>query len=847
MKVPLKWLRDYVDIVVSPEDLAHRLTMAGLESDGVTYIGADWKNVYVGQIIDLKPHPNADRLQLVTADYGKGQITVVTGATNISVGDKVPVALVGARLIDGHSPERKMITLKPTKLRGIVSEGMVCSGLELGLSDDHAGILILHPEARVGAELQEELGDIVIDLALTPNRSDALALIGVAREVAALTGQKLRLPTVEVPEDGPPISDLARVTIEAPDLCPRYSAMVIQGVKIGPSPRWMQERLSAAGMRPINNIVDITNYVMLEMGQPLHAFDLDTVKDHHIVVRRAKPGEVLETLDGVKRELTSEMVVIADPEKAIGLGGVMGGANTEISENTTNIILESANFDPINNRRTARALALPTEASRRFEKGLPAELTVQALRRAMQLMHDLGGGVVAKGVIDVYPHPVARRQIVLPDNEVDRLLGIDFGRERVTQILESLDFAVEPEDGALRVTVPPHRVDVSLPADLVEEVARIIGYDAIPTRMLPGSLPPQYKNELREWEAAARATLIGCGLNEIISYSLTNKQRQRRLVPADLEAEPVTVRLGASDEATPLPAPLPPIIDPAVLACRIEPLRVLNPLTTEAETLRLSALSSMLETLRANLRHAEQDVDLFEIGRIYLPRDNDLPDERRVISIALSGYRSGRALGERVETDFFDLKGTVEALLDRFGIRGARFVPVAHPTFHPGRAALVVVDGQADGLPAPESIAGIMGELRREVAEAFDIEGQRAYAATLDLGVLIAAGQREAAFTPLSKYPPVIQDIAVIVNQTLPAETVRRVIMETGGSLVREARLFDVYTGQPIPEGQKSLAYSLTYQSNDHTLTDEEVKAVHARIERALEKRLGAKIRGDLK
>jgi phenylalanyl-tRNA synthetase beta chain len=539
MKVPLKWLRDYVDVVVSPEELAHRLTMAGLEADGITYIGANWQNVYVGQIRELRPHPNADRLQLVTADYGHGTITVVTGAFNMEVGDKVPVALVGARLIDGHSAEPRMITLQPTKLRGVVSEGMVCSGKELGLSADHAGILILHPEAVVGRGLQEELGDVVIDLALTPNRSDALAMIGVAREVAALTGQKASFPSFALPEEGPPVNDLAKITIQDPDLCPRYSAMVIQGIRIGPSPRWMQERLTAAGQRPINNIVDITNYVMLEYGQPLHAFDLHRVQDRHIIVRRAKEGEHLVTLDGVDRKLEPDMLVIADPERAVGLAGVMGGANTEVTEETTDILLESANFDATNNRRTARGLDLLSEASRRFEKGLPIELTVPALRRAVALMREQGGGVVARGVLDAYPNPVSPRRITLPNGEATRLLGLDLDVDRISSILSSLSFEVEQHEGFLLVTVPLHRVDVTLPADLVEEVARVIGYDAIPDKMLSGEIPPPVGNSVRAWEAVARETLVGCGLAETICYSLTSRARQRRLVPASYNGGPV--------------------------------------------------------------------------------------------------------------------------------------------------------------------------------------------------------------------------------------------------------------------------------------------------------------------
>ncbi len=852
MRVPLKWLREYVDITLSPDELAHRLTMAGLEAGEIIRIGAEWDRIYVGQVLELAPHPNADRLQLVTVDYGRGRLTVVTGATNLRVGDKVPLALAGARLIDGHSEQPRMITLQPTRLRGILSEGMVCSGKELGLSEDHAGILILHPEARVGAELQEELGEVILDMSITPNRSDALSLLGIAREVAALTGQKVRYPSLDVPEEGPPAAELARVDVLDPDLCPRYSAMIIRGVKVGPSPRWLQERLAAAGVRPISNVVDVTNYVMLEMGQPLHAFDLHKVKDRHILVRRAHAGETLTTLDGVERRLGPDMLLIADPTGGIGLAGVMGGANTEISDETTDILLEAANFNPINNRRTARALNLPTEASRRFEKGLPPELTVPALRRSMSLMHQLAGGTVASGIIDVYPEPLPQRQIVLVDGEVKRLLGVDPGRQRVAEVLTSLEFTVERREGALLVTVPPHRIDVALPADLVEEVARITGYDAIPDTLLSGELPPQQINELREWEWVAREALVGSGCSEVICYALTSRQRLARLLPrlGDEGTPTVLVYPDPRAEPRPLAGPLPPLVDPAFFSGAIEPLRLLNPLTSEADVLRTTALASLLETLRDNLRHEDRDVDLFEIGRIYLPTADKLPDERRVITIAMGGFRSGRRLGERVPTDFYDLKGPVEALLGRFGIERVSFVPVIHPVFHPGRAALVVLDeqpaaGEYGAWPAPGDVAGIMGEVHRQVAENFDITGQRVYLATLDLGRLIESGTRSRQYRSLPKYPPVIQDIAVIVDAAVPAVEVRRQILAAGGELLREAQLFDVYAGDPIPPGKKSLAYSLTYQATDHTLTDDEARAVHKRIEEALIRNLGARVRGE--
>ncbi|MHB1133866.1 MAG: phenylalanine--tRNA ligase subunit beta [Chloroflexota bacterium] len=849
MRVPLKWLRDYVDINLPLEELAHRLTMAGLEVEEIIQIGADWHNVWVGEVKALRPHPNADRLQLVDADYGHGSITVVTGAFNLQVGDRVPVALVGAHLVDGHSDEPRTIILQPTKLRGIVSEGMVCSAKELGLGDEHFGIMILPPETKVGAALQDELGDTIFDVSLTPNRSDAMSVLGIAREVAALTGKRVRYPAQQPPTGGPDVSELALVDVLDPDLCLRYSAMVVRGVKIGPSPHWLQERLTAAGVRPISNVVDVTNYVMLEMGQPLHAFDLRRVAQQHIVVRRARPGETLVTLDGTERRLGPDMLLIADVERGVGLAGVMGGANSEINDDTTDILLEAATFHPINNRRTARALTLPTEASRRFEKGLPPELTVPSLQRAMLLIQSLAGGIVAPGVIDIYPNPVTDRQLRLPKGEVERLLGWDPGRERVAQILESLEFRVTDQNGDLLVTVPPHRVDCSLPADLVEEVARIAGYELIPDRLMSGELPPQSINQVRLWEEAARQTLVGCGLAETVGYNLTSRQRLARLLPSAESGAEILVRSEQGGQWRPLVGALPAVVDPALVSGATAPLQLVNPLASESDTLRTSAAGTLLETLRANLRHQEENVDLFELGRVFVPREGDLPEERRVATIALGGHREGRGLGQRVETDFFDLKGVVEAMISRFGLAEVTFIPVQHPTFHGARAALVVLgtpptEGQAEW-PTAEGVLGVLGEVSREVAENFDITGQRVYLAVLDLQRLMEVGVVDRLFTSVPRYPPVMQDVALVVDDDVTTASVHRLILGTGGELLHEARLFDVYAGKPIPEGKKSLAYSLVYQSADHTLTDDEVKAVHKRIEAALVHDLGARIRGE--
>ncbi|MCL4459505.1 MAG: phenylalanine--tRNA ligase subunit beta [Chloroflexi bacterium] len=835
MKISWKWLSDYIDLVLTPEELAERLTMSGTEVAAVTRLGATWDKIYVGRIVELVPHPNADRLQLATVDYGGRSLTVVTGAFNIKVGDKVPLALPGAKLIDGHSAEYRQLILEPTSIRGIFSEGMVCSGKELGLSEDHEGILILDPQAKVGAELSEELGDIILDLEITPNRPDCLSVIGIAREVAALTGQSLQEPRVEIRETLGPIEGFVNVEIADPDLCPRYVAGLIAEVHIAPSPRWMQDRLRAAGLRPINNIVDITNYVMLEWGQPLHAFDYEKIAGNKIIVRRAKTAEQLVTLDGVEHLLTAEMLVIADAERAIALAGVMGGADTEVTEKTSTILLESANFDPLSIRRTARSLRLSSEASRRFEKGLSREQPLPALRRAIQLMQQLAGGQVAKGVIDSYPAKSAPKQILLTEDEIRRILGLSFGLERTAAILHSLQCETSVQGQGLLVTVPSHRTDISLPADLIEDVARIVGYEAIPSVMPAGRLPDPSQNRALYWENVVRDVLVGCGFTEVITYSLTSRRRLEKLVPTE------PAKMAVPEWMTDLRSQ----IESRVMPLHMEPLSLVNPLSIEMECLRTTAIVSLLETLSDNLRNIDRDIFLFEVGRIYLPRPADLPEERRVLTMVMGAYRSGRDWGTREEIDFYDLKGAVETLLSRVGLTDYGFVPVIQPTFHPGRTAAIISSwGDVASTRSIEEhqVIGVLGEVSQEVQRRFDLS-QRTFLCGIDLDRVFAIASPMRMYRPLPKFPPVVQDVAIVLDRDIPAGRVAALISEVGGELVQDVGLFDVYEGEPIPPGRKSLAYRITYQASDRTLTDEEVKTVHERIERALIKNLGAELR----
>ncbi|MBI4236186.1 MAG: phenylalanine--tRNA ligase subunit beta, partial [Chloroflexi bacterium] len=553
MRVSLKWLRELVDFDIPPEELAQRLTMAGLEVSSIHRVGGGWENVLVGQVVALEQHPNADRLMLATVELGGEQITVVCGAPNVAAGQKVAFARVGARLLDPESD--RLETLKAARIRGVRSEGMVCSERELGLGDDHTGILVLPPDAPPGQPLDGYLGDSIFETEVTPNRPDWLSMLGVAWEVAALTGGTVHMPDVTYSEGGRTIESLDPVGVEAPDLAPRYTASLVTGLTVAPAPGWMQLRLQAAGVRPISNVVDITNYVMLEMGQPLHAFDYDSLRGHRVIVRRARPGEPLTTLDGRAHELTGEDLVIADADIAVGLAGVMGGAESEVSERTQAVLLESATFDQASIRRTVQRHRIEvgnkrgTEASQRFEKGLPPDLAPVALRRATNLLVDLCGGTAAQGIVDTYANPAPRPPVRLTSRRLFQVLGFDPGAERVSATLSSLGFGVRtahPEpvkgrvDDAVDVTVPFWRNDVSIPDDLAEEVARIIGYDAIPTTLPRGALPEERQDPLRDLREEARDALASLGMQEVITYALVSRELLERTAPAG-SPEPLKV------------------------------------------------------------------------------------------------------------------------------------------------------------------------------------------------------------------------------------------------------------------------------------------------------------------
>ena len=800
MKVPLNWLKEYIALTLPPADLANRLTMAGSEVKGMQVIGGSWENIVVGQITAINPHPNADRLSLVTIDLGTERQTVVTGAPNLNLGDKVAFAYVGAQLIDGHTG--KVATLKPAKIRGIVSTGMACSEKELGISDSHEGIMVLPAEAPVGTPLSEYLGDVIFDLDVTPNRPDCLSVIGIARELSSLTGQSFHLSPVSYEETALPVNEKISVEITAPELCPRYCASLVNGVKIAESPKWMQQRLLACGMRPINNIVDITNYVMLEHGQPLHAFDYGRIRGKRIIVRRAAGGEAIVTLDGVERVLSKDMLVIADEERSVAIAGVMGGANSEVTEQTTSILLEAANFSPASIHYTGRALFLPSEACMRFERGIRPELTLPALKRATQLITQLAGGEATRGVVDVYPGKLDREPILLSTEEVKRLLGIEFSLDQIVEALTSLGFDCKPVASASEVwvTAPYWRSDIQQAVDLIEEVARIIGYDKIPTTMLGRPLPRQDPEPILSLKQEVRRSLTGYGFQEVITYSLTGLEMLTKLLPE--------------------PSPLEPVL-----------LRVANPMTADQEYLRPNLRANLLSALSLNQRHEDGGIRLFELGKVYLPRQNDLPDEPEVLCGILTGPRLEMSWqGGDELLDFFDAKGMVEGLLRRLGVE-ASFEECADESLHLSKQAAIVIAGNR---------LGVVGELHPKVAEAFEISGT-VYLFEINLTTLLPFTLGYKRFQPVLRFPAIVRDMALVIDAQITHHKVQALIKSF--PLVEQVTLFDVYSGEQVPPDKKSLAYRITFQSPTHTLTDEEVNQVQQKILDKLSHELGATLR----
>jgi phenylalanyl-tRNA synthetase beta chain len=879
MKLPLSWLKDFVDITVTIPQLASRLTMAGLEVEQIIFIGAPlpqskvdgqsgvvekidsnisglyWEpdKIVTASVSEVMPHPNADRLVLCKLDDGEREHVVLTGAPNLypykGTGTlpkplKVAYARQGARIYDGHQPGQVLTTLKPAKIRGIDSYSMICSEKELGISDDHEGVIILDDDAPVGMPLVEYMGDVVFDIKILANIARAASVLGIAREVAALTGVPLRLPPdfYTLQAQGRAITGKAAIEITNPELNPRFVLGLIQNVTIQPSPYWLQLRLKLAGMRPINNIVDATNYVMLEVGEPLHAFDYDVLvqraggKAPTIITRAAEIDERLTTLDGVDRPLDPFTVLVCDTAGSLSIAGVMGGAESEVydasaepdlpqdqlqehsqakrANSTTKILLEGAAWNNINIRKTAAAQKLQSEAAFRFSRGVHPAMAERGVLRGLKLMHQLAGGEVCQGLVDNYPLKQADPSVELIPEDVERMLGIELSAQEIIRILQSLDFRCElitSEHGqvTVRAHTPDHRMDISQglvgKADLLEEVARIYGYEHIPETRLASELPPQRNNPTLENEERIINILVNLGLQEVINNRQTTPEREaRRLAPAS-------------------PADDQPY------------LRIINPISADRVVMRHSVLNSLLETVEHN-SHIRPRMLLFEVGPIFMASESgERPDELHRLSIALTGPRriQGWQKADPGVMDFYDLKGILTGLMGKLQL-DFHVEPALHPSFHPGKCARLLIG---------EAQVGVFGELHPLVHEHYDFSPNPILAADLNLDLLISLIPDRHEMQPVSAFPPVLEDLAIIVDDATPAERVADLISQAGGRLVTGITLFDVYRGEQIGKGKKSLAYSITYQSSEKTLSDSDVAQVRGRIIRHLDQEIGAKLR----
>jgi phenylalanyl-tRNA synthetase beta chain len=799
VRVPLSWLREYVDVTVPVDELASRLHMSSTEVKGIERKA--WDKIWVGRVAELAKHPDADKLLLATVDYGEGRRKrVVTAATNLRVGAIVAFGDVGAEYIEGHTGQRAV--MKPKDMRGIKSEGMVMSEKELGLGEEHDGILLLDEKLTVGAPLSETLGDVVLLLELQPNRPDCLGIVGIAREVAALLRQKLRPPA------GDPLGKSAPkgldVRIEDPVGCPRFAAARLDNVRIGPSPEWMQQRLIAAGMRPISNVVDITNYVMLELGQPLHAYDLREVRGGTLVARQARAGERLKTLDGVERALPDGTLVIADEERALGVAGIMGGEDSEIRPDTTTVALECASFDPRSIGATATKLGLRgssgSAAARRFSWQLSPDLVPIALARAVQLLRE-HAGASPSGIVDRYPRPRAGIEVRIPMAKFARHLGIEITRDEAVEALTGLGFVVTAAGDALVARPPVVRTDIAIPEDLIEEVARIVGYDRLTTRVPDGPLPLVEAHPLEEFRERLRDALVAMGLQETVSYSLIDPQWLERL---------------SSDGK-------------AIAPC---PLRIQNPTTVAQSVARPTLRASLLDTARRNLRHRE-GIAIFEIAPVYLPREHDLPEERWTCGVLLAGVAHGESwLGPARPCDLWDLKAVVDGTLNTLRVRDPGDARAGAPGLHPGRS-------ERRG-PAERDIV-TWGQLDPRVAELWELPVDT-FVAELDVAALLArVAPPQVAVPP--RYPPALRDLAIVLAETTPYAAVEDAIRTSGKAVVESITLVDLYRGPQVGEGKKSFAVRLVLRSADGTLTDADVDRTLKRIEGGLRHRLGATLR----
>lgn len=805
MKVSLSWLQDYVDLKMASADLVDALTMVGLEVDAIWDRYEYLDSVLVGRILEIMPHPNADKLRICRVDLSQREMSVVCGAPNIRVGMHVAVALVGTQFPGGSQ-------LQSTVIRGVVSEGMICSESELALGPDRSGVMDLEDRGCPGEKLAQVLGlsDSVMEIGLTPNRSDCLSIIGLAREVAAIQKAGLRRPQICLPAEVKNIESLAKVAIESPELCPRYAARLLEGVVVGPSPFWLQDRLQSVGLRSINNLVDVTNFVMMETGQPLHAFDFDKLAQHRIVVRNAREGEEFVTLDDKRRSLGRDMLLICDGENPVAIAGVMGGLNSEVVDSTRSVLIESACFEPISIRKTAKKLGMSTEASYRFERGVDPKGTLFALNRAAQLMAEVAGGVLVQGVIDVHPGHAEDVPLSLSVEKTNHLLGTNLDAGRIADLLSSIEFTVQRQEreDLLTVQVPSFRVDVTRPVDLMEEVARLSGYDHIPTTFPESPVSDKPIDRCLQIRSRIRTLMNAFGFTEAVNYSFINGKACDHL------------RYPSEDR-------------------RRRCVHILNPLSEDQCVMRTSLLPGLLENMRNNTAQQVKCLKLFEVGRIYIARDEDaLPEEREMLAGLWSGLRSEATwYSKPVECDFYDLKGVAESLFEALRIEGIECVRMPDADcieLRPGSAARML-DGDAP--------IGIIGEIHPESARWLGLK-QTAYIFEIDLARIYDRVPESKKIRPVPKFPAISRDITIIVDQNIEAQRIIRQACVQKSELVEDLCLLDVFQGDPIAPGKKSASLRVTYRSNVKTLEDEDIRSLHESITQGIMDAFGATLPG---
>jgi len=794
MKVSLSWLKDYVPIEMDPADLAETLTMVGLEVESVSDRYRYLETVYVGRIDAISPHPDADKLRLCQVDTGRRKISVVCGAPNMKPGMLSPIALPGTEFPEGFVLEKSMI-------RGQASEGMLCSEGELGLGEDRSGIMVLDPALSVGDRLASALAlsDTVFEIEITPNRPDCLCVIGVAREIAAIQKVRLKYPDFKLVDKDNQISKQTSVRIEAPDHCPRYVARLLEDIKIKPSPFWLQERLLSVGLRPINNMVDVTNFVLMETGQPLHAFDFDQLAENRIVVRTADKGETFVTLDKKERVLDAETLMICDGQKAVAVGGVMGGLNSEIEDRTARVLLESAYFNPVSIRRTSKRLGLGTDASYRFERGVDPAGQIAAANRAAKLMAELGGGRLVGGLIDEYPKRLSTKTVKLSVKNTNRLLGTQLRHTQIAKLLKSIEFTVEKKspkkgDDILTVTPPSFRVDISRPEDLMEEVARLSGYNNIPTTFpaMPAAGHSAHKEiDLRD---RLRQLMIGFGFRDTINYSFMHKQSADRL------------RLKPDDP-------------------RRQHVDILNPLTEDQAVMRTSLVPGLLQTVHYNFSQQEKNLKIFEIGKIFINEDpKHLPREPEILAGIWTGSRHGSSWHDRTTNcDFYDIKGVVEGLLNALQIDGIKFTQL-----HENQCTYTRC-GHTAQILSNDTLLGLAGEIHPEVLERYDLK-QPAFLFELNFDHLVPLIKDTIQSKPVPKFPAIFRDITIIVNNDIETQKIVAEAQDPPELLVESFNLLDVFEGNPIARGKKSVSLRITYRAPDRTLKDEDVTSIHQSI-----------------